>query len=324
MSGLRPPPKADAPSRVLLRILVLILLVIAAGVIVWTAVTEQRMELIEDVSLGDLGIDQVVTPDGTTLHVEEGGEGEVPLVLLHDVDVAGNVTWDAVVADLDPMFSVIRIDLPGFGLSERVPEEGSRHTVASMAEQLAAAIEERVGGPAVFAGVGLGGEVAAEIAVVRPELVTGLMMIDVDFFKEQGWAEFAEKLPWVGTSAAFALETAGPLAAGRWAPLCEEGGWCPSQSQIEARDLAETIVGSAESIRAFHRTPAASQVPSKLNEITAPTYYVWSQEGTVPRESVDRVQSALPEADFEVFAEAWKAHLDQPGGIAAAIATLAP
>ena len=324
MSGLRPPPKDEAPTRVLLRILVLVLLVVAAGIIVWTAVTRQRIDLIEDVSLDDLELDQVITANGTELNVVEEGDGAVPLVLLHDVDVAGGILWDDVVADLVPEFTVIRIDLPGFGLSERIPAEGSRHTVASMATELSGAIEARVGRPVVIAGVGLGGEVGAEIAVMDPDMVAGLVMVDVDFFKPEGWAEFVQKLPWVGTAATFALETAGPLSGSRWAPNCETGGWCPTQSQVQSRDLAETIIDTTESIRAFRRTPAASQVPSKLIEITAPVYYLWSQQGDVPRESVDRVEEALPEAEFEVLADAWKAHLDVPGEVAAAIATMTP
>jgi pimeloyl-ACP methyl ester carboxylesterase len=91
-----------------------------------------------------------------------------------------------------------------------------------------------------------------------------------------------------------------------------------------ARDLAETIVDTSESIRAFRRTPAASQVPSKLGEITVPTRYLWSQAGVVPRESVDRVQEAMPGAAFEVVPDAWRAHLDSPEMVAAAISSLAP
>jgi pimeloyl-ACP methyl ester carboxylesterase len=61
-----------------------------------------------------------------------------------------------------------------------------------------------------------------------------------------------------------------------------------------------------------------------LADIIAPVRYVWSQQGEVPRESVDRVQEALPDADFEVLADAWKAHLDHPTQVAAAIGALAP
>jgi pimeloyl-ACP methyl ester carboxylesterase len=303
---------------------VLIVLVVGAGTAIWTEVTRDRISLIEDVSLENLDIDPIVTEAGTKLNVVREGEGDVPLVLLHDADVAGGVTWDGVVSGLDPRFAVMRVDLPGFGFSERVPKEGSRHTVASMAEEVSDVIRQSYGDGVLIAGVGLGGEVAAEIAATQPSLVTGLVMVDVDFYKSEGWVELLEKLPWVGTAATYALETAGPLANDRWAPNCEAGGWCPTVSQTAARDLAETIVDTSESIRAFRRTPAASQVPSKLGDITVPTRYLWSQAGGVPRESVDRVQAAMPDAAFEVVPEAWRAHLDSPEMVAAAISSLAP
>jgi pimeloyl-ACP methyl ester carboxylesterase len=323
MTGLRPPPKQETPSRVALRMLFLVVLVVGAGTAIWTEVTRDRIGLIEDVALEDLEIDPVVTTNGTSLNVVREGDGNVPVVLLHDVDVAGGVTWDGVVAGLDPRVAVMRVDLPGFGLSERVPTEGSRHTVASMAEEISDVIRQTYGDSVVIAGVGLGGEVGAEIAATQPDLVSGLVMVDVDFYKPRTWVEMVERLPWVGTAATYALETAGPFANDRWAPNCETGGWCPSSSQIEARDLANSIVDTSESIRAFRRTPAASQVPSKLGEIQAPTQYLWSQSGEVPRESVDRIQAAMPAAAFEVVPEAWRAHLDSPDKVAAAISSLA-
>ncbi|HWL48376.1 MAG TPA: hypothetical protein VNT92_00730, partial [Acidimicrobiia bacterium] len=107
MTGLRPPPKAETTSRVFVRFVVLILLLVAAGVVIWTTVTLDRIDLIEDVSLEELENDSVVTANGTVVNVVRQGEGTVPLVLLHDVDVAGGVTWDGVAADLDPRFSVM-------------------------------------------------------------------------------------------------------------------------------------------------------------------------------------------------------------------------
>ena len=323
MSSLRPPPKADAPTRVVARFAGLVLLLALAGSAIWAVVTSQRIDLIEVATTQDLDRTEVVTSDGTVLHVTQEGSGEVPVVLLHDVDVAGGILWDGVVAALGADATSLRIDLPGFGLSDRVPEEGSRHTVAVMAEMVSEVVEGRFEGPVVFAGVGLGGEVAAEIAVIRPELTAGLVLVDVDFDKSDGWIEFLEKLPFYGRPVTFSFEGAGRFAANRWAPNCEGGGWCPTLEQVQKRDLAETLEDTSESIRAFRRTPAASLVPSKLNEITAPTYYVWSQEGDVPRESVDFVLEALPEMQVEVV-PVWKAHLEAPDVVANAIVTVNP
>ncbi len=318
MTSLRPPPKGDSPSRVVGRVIGLVLLVIVAGSAIWAVVTNQRIDLTETTTTDELDRTEFMTSGGVGLNVDRSGNGENVVVLLHDVDVAGGVLWDGVVASLGPEVTAVRVDLPGFGLSDRVPEEGTNHTVATMAEMVSELVQSEFGHAVTFAGVGLGGEVAAEIAVTHPDLVTGLVMVDVDYWLEGSWVEFIERLPFYGRPAVFAFETAGPFAARRWAPYCEDGGWCPTLSQVEARDLAETLVDTSDSIRSFRRTPPASLVPSKLNEITAPTRFVWSQEGTVPRESVDRVLEALPTMEVEVV-PVWKAHLEEPLVVADAI-----
>ena len=318
MTSLRPPPKAETPSRVVGRVIGLILLVILAGSAIWAVVTNQRIDLTETTATEELNRTEFMTSGGVGLNVERAGSGEMVVVLLHDVDVAGGVLWDGVASALGEEATTVRVDLPGFGLSDRVPTEGSSHTVAMMAEMVAEMVQAEFGRPVVFAGVGLGGEVAAEIAVSNPNLVAGLVMVDVDYWLENGWVEFIERLPLYGRPAVFAFETGGPFAAQRWAPNCESGGWCPTLSQVEARDLAESIVNTSDSIRSFRRTPPASLVPSKLGDIVAPTRYVWSQEGSVPRESVDRVLEALPEMEVE-SRPVWKAHLEEPAVVAEAI-----
>lgn len=322
MTGLRPPPRAETPTRVVARFIGLIFLVALAGSAIWAVVTNQRIDLIEVTSTVDLDRAAFTTTDGTALAYVEEGSGAAPVVLLHDFDVAGGVLWDSVVRSLGDQVTVLRIDLPGFGLSDRIPEEGSNHTVAVMAEMVTEVVGDRFDGPVVFAGVGLGGKVAAEISVIRPEIVAGLVMVDVDFEKSRGWVEFMEKLPFYGRPVTFSFEGAGRFSASQWAPNCESGGWCPTQDQVARRGIAETVENTSESLQANRKTPAASLVPSKLNEIAAPTYYVWSQDGDVPRESVDAILEALPSMQVEVV-PAWKAHLEAPGVVANAILTVA-
>ena len=236
--------------------------------------------------------------------------------------MAGGVIFEPLVAEMGEGARILSIDLPGFGFSERIVTEESRHTVAGMAQLVLSAIESRYPEPVVLAGVGLGGEVAAEIAVTNPEMVAGLVLIDVDFYRSDGWREFVERMPIIGRPATFTLETAGPFAFDIWAPNCETGGWCPTPSQIESRDLSERIVGSVDSIRSFRRTPASSLVPSNLEDITAPTIFIWSSEGDVPRESVDQAVADIAGVRFEEVS-AWRAHLDRPSTVADLIWSLA-
>lgn len=320
--SLRPPPKRETPSRIVARFTVLLIMVGMVGLAVWSAVINQRIPLIETQTLADLDLEDPSVIDGTTVNVvTEAGGGE-PVILLHDVDVAGGVVWDDVVSVLDERFTPIRVDLPGFGLSRRTTEEGPAHTVSAQARVVAGVIEERHGGPVVLVGVGLGGKVAAELAVTAPHLVRGLVLIDVDFWGRDDLVVFLERLPVVGPAFAHTFEAGGVRGLQRWAPHCEEGGWCPTVEQTEARDRATSVAGTTESIAAFRRTPPASLVPSELREISAPVVYVWSTLGEVPVESVERMQDAIPHlAVTEV--EVWRAHLEAPGEVAAAVDTVA-
>ncbi|MFV1962570.1 MAG: alpha/beta fold hydrolase, partial [Acidimicrobiia bacterium] len=183
MTGLQKPPTRDRPSRILLRILALALLVLAVGVVVWTSVTNQRIDLTEDVPAGEIELDDFTVVEGMRVNVVTEPGGVVPVILLHDSDVAGGVMLDEVAKELGGRFQAVRLDLPGYGLSDRLPDEGPGHTVASMAQVVTAVVEERFSIPVVLVGTGLGGRVAAEVAVSSPDIVRGVVLVDVDFWK---------------------------------------------------------------------------------------------------------------------------------------------
>lgn len=167
MSGLRPPPK-DSPGRAVGRIIFLIVLLTVLAVIVWAAVVNQNIGLVENESLEDIDIANGQTVGDLTINVNESGNSPVPVVLLHDSDITGSPIFARLVATLGEDVRVILVDLPGFGLSSRIPGEAPGHTVSSMAGAISEVIATRTEGPAVLVGVGLGGEVAAEIAVNPP------------------------------------------------------------------------------------------------------------------------------------------------------------
>ena len=321
--GARQPPKKEQPTRIVLKMLVVVILVLGVGIVIWRETTHQRIPLVERDRVAALGLDPdvLITVNGRTLYVVERTTGDVPVLLFHDVDIAGSVVFDDLVAAIDGDASAVAVDLPGFGLSQRIPEEGAPHTVAQMGRDLVAVIETRFDGPVVVAGVGLGGEVAAEIAATRPDLVSGLVMIDVDFWRKDGWRERSQRLPFVGKAMTFRHETSGGSAHRTWSPYCDRGGWCPSLEQQGRRLVTAAIVGSTDSVNSFHRTPRSSFVPDDLNLITAPTVYVWSSNGSVPRSSVDRIEAAIPGMTVSEVA-VYQAHVEAADQVAAAIATV--
>ena len=323
MTSVQKPPQqpSERTSRILLRFLVLIVLLLALAMAVWSATTRTLITATEDETFESVGVETRQVVAGTAVNIVSEGSGPVPVILLNGFDIAGGVVWDGVVSELDG-YRTVRLDLPGYGMSDRIREPGPGHTVASMAQVVAAYIEEDVLVPPVVVGVGLGGEVAAEIAVTKPELLRGMVLIDVDFWEARSWLRIVERLPFVGDAVTFTFETGGRLADEQWAPWCGEGGWCPSSAQSEARVVASSIVGSTDSIRAFLRTRPASLVPSDLDEIEVPTVLLWSEKGSVPRDSVDRILDEVT-IDVELITgDVYQIHLETPGTVADAVESL--
>ncbi|MEO8195946.1 MAG: alpha/beta hydrolase [Thermoanaerobaculia bacterium] len=105
-------------------------------------------------------------------------------------------TWDSWKGflenpDLRAAARLVAVDRPGFGGSER------GRAVASLAEQaaaLAAVLENEPGPPAVVVGHSLGGPIAARLAMDRPDLVAGLLLVAPSIDPEEErhrWYNFA-------------------------------------------------------------------------------------------------------------------------------------
>lgn len=324
MKGLQAPPKEDTPSRIAARMAVLVVLLFMFGVFIWAAVTNQQIPLVEDLRTDAVeGLEFEVT-ERATFRVDDRGDGETPVFLLHDINLVGGAMFESVVNSLDGEARTVAVDLPGFGFSTRFPNEGPVHTVSGMAERLAPVIEARSGEPVVLVGVGFGGKVAAELAASRPDLVSGLVLIDVDFYDDHaGWVQSFERVPWLGTAVTHAFEVSGAFSDSSRHPYCEEGGHCLTLQQSRVRDLAEEIGGTSHSLQAFRSTPAAAIVPARFVDITAPTVVVWSTKGNVSQESIDRLVEGVAGASLETV-DAFEAIHESPDRVAAIIAGLLP
>lgn len=321
--SLREPPKQTAPSRTLTRLLFLLVLLVAVGLVIFTVVTNQRVDLTENRRATALELDDSAVVDGVRLNIIEDEGGPGPVVILHDVDVTGGLILDGVSSSLGDDFHGVRIDLAGFGYSDRIPQVGTPHTVAAMADTIAAIVDDRYRAPVSVIGIGLGGEVAAELAYTYPDLLVGAVMVDVDFWAGPTFEESLEGLPWMGKAATYTWETGGRFAIDNWAPHCGAEGWCPTDDQLAARSTIVELEYTTESMWAFRRTPPAALAPANLTEISVPGAYVWSTSGEVPQETVDRIAEEWP--GLQVFESAtYAAHLDDPASVANALTAIAP
>ncbi|MDX1467813.1 MAG: alpha/beta hydrolase [Acidimicrobiia bacterium] len=301
----------------------LAILVAIAGLVLFVVVTDQRIEAVESVDHATIDLEEPATVGNLTVNVTVSGGGPIPVVFLHDVDVAGGAVFEGAMAELPNRFHGVVVDLPGFGLSQRITGPDDTYAVAGMADVVAGVLEDRLSISAVIVGVGYGGEVASEIAVTRPDLVRGLVLVDVDFWEQPDWLEIAKGLPILGRSITFTFDAGGLLGTDRWSPNCDSGGWCPSDAQLSARSIAASIEGSTDALLGHLETLPSSRVPSALSEIVVPVSYVWSAKGSVPRETIDRLRAAIAEL-LLVESDSWMAHVDDPSAIAGAVDAVSP
>jgi 3-oxoadipate enol-lactonase len=104
-----------------------------------------------------------------TLHHEIKGSGP-PVVFLHP-GLADSRVWDPQWTSFAPRYQLVRCDLPGFG---RTPLGNG---TVELARDVTALLDQ-VGVPAAtIIGCSLGGRVALEVALARPELVSSLVLV---------------------------------------------------------------------------------------------------------------------------------------------------
>jgi len=197
------------------------------------------------------------------------------LVLLPSLGTATTL-WDGVVAALradarTAGLRILRVDLPGHGVSPAVPGPVS---IPELAEAVLAVVDEAGGGGFHVAGVSLGGVIALELAVAHPERVQSLVMScsGARIGTAQGWADRAAQVRASGTAS---LVTA---SAGRWfAPgfLDRDAGGPGARTLTALVDVDDdSYACCAEALADFDRT-------ADLAALAVPTLAISGEHDTV-------------------------------------------
>lgn len=108
------------------------------------------------------------------LHVKTSGEGDSNVVLLHGLFGSGN-NLGQISSGLKEEHRVHSIDLPDHGRSDWLPEA----SIQSYAHCVAAWMDDQQLTNCCVIGHSLGGKVAMQLAVNRPELIKRLVILDI-------------------------------------------------------------------------------------------------------------------------------------------------
>ena len=125
---------------------------------------------------------QMMEVDGLKVHYKETGPQDAPVLLLLHGFGSSLQTWDEWSVKLDPQYRVIRLDLPGFGLTGANPsndysEENDVAILTHFADKL---------GLNKFSVIGhsMGGKMAWSLAASQPDRVQALVLMAPDGFPE--------------------------------------------------------------------------------------------------------------------------------------------
>lgn len=251
--------------------------------------------------------------DGLKLHAEVAGSGP-PVVLVHGFTGTG-ASWRSLVEVLAPDFTTIAVDLVGHGRSgcPTAPERyGMRRAMDDLAALLRALGHER----AAWLGYSLGGRVALQVAVHRPDVVSALLLEGAT----PGLDTAEERAARVAADEALAqrLEREGLEAfVDYWQSI---GLWDSQQRTLtdEQREalrrgrLAQDPVGLAGSLRGMG-TGSQEWVGDRLGGIGVPVFLTAGTLDTKFSAIAREMAAAIPDATMRLVEDAGHAaHLERP------------
>jgi pimeloyl-ACP methyl ester carboxylesterase len=227
-----------------------------------------------------------VTVDGVRLHIRDTGPREgTPVLLLHGFGSSLH-TWEEWARLMEAERRVIRLDLPGFGLTGADPS-GDYSDLRAVA--LLDALLDQLGVARVdVVGSSMGGRIAWRFAAERPDRVRRLVLMAPDGFASRGFTyDKPAGVPLMMRALPYTLPT--PLLRGGLAPAYADPGVLTAEVLERYRDMM-----LAPGVRRAILDRMATQVlvPPEpiLARIAAPTLLLWGE--------ADRMVPAPHAADY--------------------------
>ncbi len=236
----------------------------------------------------------MVEVDGLRLHVRDDGPREAPVLLLLHGFGASLHTWEPWAHALRGGYRVIRIDLPGHGLTG--PDPGGDYSDARTHRLLLALLDQLGVERVSLIGSSIGGRIAWSFAARHPQRIERLVLIAPDGFASPGRGY--GQTPQVPAAMQLARWTL-PRPLLRW-------GLAPAYADPEAvltdglleryHELVLAPGVRAAMVQRLAQTVIEDPVPL-LRRITAPTLLLWGElDALIPVANADDYLAVLPDA----------------------------
>ncbi|QCF26192.1 alpha/beta fold hydrolase [Hydrocarboniclastica marina] len=237
------------------------------------------------------------------IHYRDEGQGD-PIVLLHDA-YSSLHAWDYWASELSSRHRVIRLDLPGFGLTG-APKDPLAFDRASVAKTFADFVDRLELENFHLVGHSLGGEIAAEYAALNSGRVNKLILVaptglprDVTWMTKILTGEYVAKLTnYIHAPIILADEIND--AYGDSDRLSKEDG--NRYMHMSMRPGSQRMYTKA---RQFIREQAEGDIPRGLDRVQSPTLLMWGKADSVtPPEHAELWSSNIENSAVVLYPEA--------------------
>ena len=234
--------------------------------------------------------DRFVTIAGEDWRVRETGPENAPaLVLIHGFSHSLE-SWDAMAAELDDRYRIIRFDLPGHGLTG--PRDDKAYAVPDTVAQVSALLDDIAPESFALGGNSLGGLIAWRYAADHPDRVTHLVLMDPGGYPNLGVGDEPAPIP----DAMRAYLTLAPEAGVQYATSTLYAD--PSKvtpEQLERIRAMMRVEGNGQALIERIEQYTLPDPNPDLARISAPTLILWGDsDAMIPATHGPRFDAAIP------------------------------
>jgi pimeloyl-ACP methyl ester carboxylesterase len=245
---------------------------------------------------------QFIAVRGMQLHLRDEGprDDPMPIVLLHGTGASLH-TWDGWTRELERERRVIRFDLPGFGLTGPSPD--GVYTIESYVDTVLAVADALHLQRFVLAGNSLGGYVAWATAVLHPERVDRLILVDTAGYPFQSQsvplAFRIARTPILNRLMRDVLPRT--IVASSLRDVYGDPSRVTPDLVDRYFDLATRAGNRAALVARFDQTQPGS-LAERVHEIQVPTLILWGdKDRLIPLEFGERFARDIPDSQLVVF-----------------------
>jgi pyruvate dehydrogenase E2 component (dihydrolipoamide acetyltransferase) len=243
--------------------------------------------------------EQVALADGSHVYALLAGPADAPetIVFLHGLG-GSQTTWSTVLGAFAETYRVVALDLPGHGASDKPSPETADYSIPALANAVGEVIEKLELFPAVIVGHSLGGAAALQLALDRPKLVRGLVLVNSAGLGSEISQELIDRI---------AAEPSREQARGLLELYFQDRRFILERG-VDEMHAARTAPGADAATKAIAAAafPNATQEANfldRLGELEVPVLLIWGErDRVIPAAHAVAAATALPTAWLEIMA----------------------